>query len=951
MVVFVVLLNLFLSNQDSVFTLDSHAYISATEIHANSHTEFWNGDVSAYNAGAMLRIADGAEHIASPAELFADSTLAWKGVSEINLLERRDSVYWAVLSVRNPKSDDFSGYFFFNAWKKIELFRIDTAGKLRYRKQTGNYLPISERDVANRRIPFIRDVFRSGEVQHYAVKLVRGGDEFWMDDSNERITCLIYAESEILETEATLRLILGLSVGIVFTLILFNLVMSLLLKNLAALYNGLFLLFFELFYITVYGIGLEYFWPNSVFFDFHAHSFFVVGCIVSISQFFRYSVDLPRRQPRLSVTFNAISIATIAIVVTQLTDQRGWNELFINLLFTCTFFLGVVVTYRAWKAGDSAAKYFFIGIAYMHVVQIFIALSQNGVLPYFYGAITNFDLAQYAGSVMVALYSYGLIRAFRQSTVDVVTEAQRRETAERDAEAARALEESKSNFFSAMSHEFRTPLTLIINAIHGFSKFSKEKQERAISSISLNSKRLLRLINHLLDLSKLEEKHMGLNTKKYDLIRFGAFTVNSFKSAAKSKGIGLKFSAEAKELFCDLDFPKLEQVLLNLLSNALKFTKEGEILVSVSQSEDKIKLTVSDTGIGIPTTKQSDIFKRFYQVDQGDTREYEGSGIGLSLSGDLIKLHGGELSLESTPNVGSTFLISLPYQNEPETDAWQPVKESFSQDLERAILVSEIDEEAAPHEGGTGQSILIVEDQKEMRMFLKTLLDDSYTIIEARNGKMGVELAERFIPDLILTDVMMPHMDGISLIHRLKENAETKHIPVMVISGKANVDERIEGISGGAVDYIIKPFDAKELKFKVHSLLQMYTAFKGHLTATVLNNTLSSSPNAEEKFLIDLTEKIRATMKDVTSSGLADAFAMSESSLFRRVKSLTGEGVNAFVRKVRLHEAEEKLRGTADSVEHIANFCGFKSVSHFSKLFKEEFSTTPNEFRKGASSV
>jgi signal transduction histidine kinase/DNA-binding response OmpR family regulator len=946
--IFVVCFILFLSViSQEPFLIEKDNMIDANQIHSRYHTEFWNGNVSAYDFTKTILISKNKDLSYNRERLFSDSTLTWFQYDEVNLLLNEDSVYWIKFSLENNLNNDLSAYLFFNAWKKIELYSLDSAKNIVEKKVTGNYLKLAERNVKNRRIPFIKTTIRKAETKTYAVRLLRGGDEFWFDDSNKKIASLLYHESKILEKENTLRLFLGLSVGLIVTIILFNFLLFFITKNLSALYNGLFLVFWELFYISTYGISFEYLWPNSVFWDFHSHSFFVAFCIASLCQFFRYSLNLSETNKNYDKFFNYLSTANLLIIITQLLDLRDWNELFINLLFTMTFISGIIINYKSWKKGNKAAKYYLIGISYMHVFQIFIGLSQNDVLPYFYGAITNLDFAQYAASVQVALYSYGLVIAYKESMDEVINESSKRSIAEIKAQSYKELEENKSRFFSTISHEFRTPLSLILGSIETIEENKSENENSYFYTIKNNAKRLLRLINQLLDFSKIEEGKMTVSYKKYDLKQFVSFLLSHFKSATKDKGVVLKFNSNLSELVCDLDYQKIEKVIINIISNAIKFTNEGVIEVELILVDSEwIEILICDTGIGISENDINYIFDRFYQVENQYYREYEGTGIGLALSKELIDLHNGEIRVESKLAEGTCFKIILPFQNDPSVERYQNSKDLKPTDLEISSIQidqSETNETEAIN-GEKKKTILIIEDHKEMRSFIKSILKSKFQIIEAHNGIKGIEMASKYYPDIILTDIMMPKMDGLELIKVLKESFETSHIPIIVISGKATDQDKLEALSYGAIDYLFKPFQKEQLLQKIISISKQFDQFKKRLnqsfTLTVNN---CETTNADEQFLFELKEFILNNLQNSEVALICEHFALSESSLFRKIKAITGCGIKSLIQELRLEKSKSLIQSSGKTISEISDICGFNSVSHFSKSFKSQFGISPSE--------
>ncbi len=395
----------------------------------------------------------------------------------------------------------------------------------------------------------------------------------------------------------------------------------------------------------------------------------------------------------------------------------------------------------------------------------------------------------------------------------------------------------KSNFFTNISHEFRTPLTLIMGPSDNIIKGSApEEIKNEAETIKRNAGRLLRLINQLLDLSKLDEKKLKLHAAEANLVSFIKGIVMSFEAFAERKDLNLSIQASKNDISLYFDRDKMEHIITNLLSNAIKFTlKGGSISVKIIEKDkDTILIKINDTGIGIPESEIPKLFDRFYQVDNSQTREYEGSGLGLALTKELVELHHGLISVESkvenpkTRKPGWTeFTIELPrgeyhltedeILKKPET-----IENHDLPELEEVEIQVPVNEEAEGIDENKNDKtiVLIVEDNKDMREYIREILNNTYFVEEAINGEQGVRKAEKIIPDLIISDIMMPRMDGNQLTRILKNEEKTSHIPIILLTAKSEHDSKIEGLETGADDYLTKPFDTDELMVRIKNLIE-----------------------------------------------------------------------------------------------------------------------------------
>ncbi len=536
-------------------------------------------------------------------------------------------------------------------------------------------------------------------------------------------------------------------------------------------------------------------------------------------------------------------------------------------------------------------------------------------------------------------------------------------------ERLKELDLVKNRLYTNITHEFRTPLTVILGMTEQMEgeignrklemddpaerqvQFLISNFQSPLSLIRRNGQNLLRLINQVLDLSKLESGNMRLNLVQADWVAFVKYIAESFQSFAAVKNIRLQFHSETDSLNMAYDPEKIQAIVSNLLSNAIKFTPEGgEVGVNIRTLNDGpqpcCELRVRDTGIGIPADRLEQIFDRFYQVDSSATRAGEGSGIGLALVRELVKLMGGKISVESSPGAGSVFIVTLPVsdggstQTAPMTEFEPPAFATQPRKMPRP----------AP-EDPDKSLVLLVEDNDDVRQYLRQCLAGEYQLIEAADGQTGIELALERVPDLVISDVMMPRKDGFELCQTLKTDERSSHIPIVLLTAKTDVASRIEGLTRGADDYIAKPFDRLELLARAHNLLDNRRRLQARYGRGFLSGEPVETPDevaeVEDAFLLKLRGIVEAHLNDADfdMDRLSRAVGMSHSQIFRKLKALTGRSPSTFIRSVRLQQARHLLQNTTLSVSEIAYETGFSSPTYFSRMFLEEFGQTPTESR------
>lgn len=534
-----------------------------------------------------------------------------------------------------------------------------------------------------------------------------------------------------------------------------------------------------------------------------------------------------------------------------------------------------------------------------------------------------------------------------------------------ETEQLRKLDEIKTHFFSNITHEFRTPLSLILPSTEQMLQEVDEPRHRhRLMLIKRNARQLLGLINQLLDISKLESGNMPLAEFRGDVEVFVSQLLDAFHSAAESKGIRLLYNSQgaAGEWLFDAD--KWNKIINNLLSNALKFTSSGgEIQVELNiynshESEPaapalkgncKALITIQDTGIGIPAQKLPHIFDRFYQVDNSHTRAFGGTGIGLSLVKELVELLNGQIKVKSEPGAGTTFTLELPIRK-AENCSDVPKAETItiiapfpdSNELE----VDSSEKNHPPMLSPEAPLLLLIDDNADLREFIAGELSGTYRVLTAVNGEEGWKLAQQELPEVIISDVMMPVLDGYALTERLKTNPLTNHIAIMLLTAKAAQESKIAGLEQGADDYLTKPFHLQELKLRLRNLLDHQQKSRQHYQQQ-LTTPQQGLPTeiVENKFLQMLYQAIEEQLDnsgfDVDS--LAEAAAMSRRTLYRKLGTLTGLTPNEVIRNYRLLRATQLLQ-TGHSVSQIAYQVGFESPSYFGQCFKEKYQITPSEY-------
>lgn len=522
-----------------------------------------------------------------------------------------------------------------------------------------------------------------------------------------------------------------------------------------------------------------------------------------------------------------------------------------------------------------------------------------------------------------------------------------RQIAGQESRRLQDLDDLKSRFITNITHEFRTPLTIILGFLDNLKEQFSEKEEVNVSleTIEQNSNNLLDLVNQMLDLAKLEKGQLNVNLIQNDISAFTKHIVDSFKSIATDKGVDLKFNAEPVKIVMDYDPEKTRQILTNLISNAIKFSKQDStVQVELTAlNTTMLQIAIKDEGYGISAEELPFIFDRFYQVENAEHKVSQGTGVGLALTKELVELLKGNIEVESKINVGTRFTLSLPITNNAENKTINFEESQFN----IGTVVPKIEERIANEDAN---SVLIVEDNNDMARYIASCLKPDYRVNFAKDGQEGLEMANQQIPDIIITDVMMPIMDGFELTQKLQDNANTNHIPIIMLTSKGMQEDRLEGISSGADAYLTKPFQKKELQLRMQMLIAKRKKLQERYAVQTIIEQKEEQPKPTDKKLIFLNTVIDAIHEHIENSNfgpteLAKFLAMSDSQLYRKLKAISNTSTAIFIRKVRLEKGKELLKSSDLSISEVAYAVGFNDPNWFSKTFKAEFNQSPSEIR------
>lgn len=555
--------------------------------------------------------------------------------------------------------------------------------------------------------------------------------------------------------------------------------------------------------------------------------------------------------------------------------------------------------------------------------------------------------------IIYFLIALGLLYVARTMVLNKAKDRFLIEQERREARQIHELDLMKIRFLTNISHEFRTPLSLILAPTEKILKNAEnDKQKLQFQMINRNARRLLNLVNQLLDFRKIEVEGMELNPAEGNIIKFIKEAAYSFKEISQNKSILLSFKSNTESLFVSFDMDKMEKILFNLLSNAFKFTPEGgDISVEVVSEpivdqKNRVNLTVllKDSGIGIPEERHMKVFERFYMHEVPDTLVNQGSGIGLSITKEFVRLHGGEITLNSTPGSGSTFKITLPLKiaesreeeklTELHDPIYKPIGELQKEECNSSLLSNKL-------------TVLLIEDNDDFRSYLKYSLGEYFEVVEAKNGKDGWKIALAFMPALIVSDVMMPVMNGMDFCKKIKNDSRTSHIPVILLTAFSGQEQKLEGLNVGANDYVTKPFNFDLLLSRINNIIKQNQLLQQKFEKKVSVETSQTEiTSMDEKFIMKVVKVVEENFSDPDFSVelLSKEMGMSRVHLYNKLSTITGKTPIEFIRYMRLQRSLQYLEKSQLSISEVAYKVGFNSAKTFTKYFKVEFNMLPSAY-------
>jgi signal transduction histidine kinase/DNA-binding response OmpR family regulator len=831
----------------------------------------------------------------------------------------------------------------------VEMYVVDSAGNFEVRR-AGDLLPLSLRELKAYNFSFRLNLPLNGQPRkvylHFAGRDVK------------HFPLFLYEETVFFRQIIEENIFWGLYFGFLSIIFLYNLAIWVYVRERLYLYYLFYLASFIGVELTRANgsFGQQFFWPEALWFANYSVHFFTSLTVVSGMLFFSLGLNVRQFFP----AFYRVMQLTVGMALLHLgAVVAGWETMPVIWTFSLAlvadcllFFAGVI---GLWKGYRPAMLYVLAtGSFFAGLIGLF--LLEEGLVPEFWVFRHSLNIGSFLETVFLSLALAQSIRLAkdgqRQAEAAQVLAKLELENNRQLTAKLQELDQVKSRFFANISHEFRTPLTLILTPVQQWltARQLPEPPWPALEGIRQNADSLLRLINQLLELSRLETGTVAVGAEPGDLADFLRQQLAACLAWAEAKQQALVANIPYQKMPAHFDHDKMERVVGNLLGNALKFTPPGgRVELGLRAEGSQVRIWVRDSGIGLAPEEVPKIFDRFYQVDSSGQRAYAGSGLGLALAKELVQLMGGRIAVESQAGKGSLFSLELPLQVTGQ-EAIEPEVQLTGQLVERTDLVPGKQPVSWPAGSSTDPQpiVLLVEDHPDLRTYLGQQLAVDYQVRLAVDGQQGLEMAREQIPDLVVSDLMMPRLDGLALCHQLKVDPRTCHIPVLMLTAKAGTDSKIEGLAHGADDYLVKPFELAEVRARVANLLAQRQRLRDYYRRDV--SLLAPHPklaSLDEQFLQKLHAKIEAMIDDTTLGveHLCEVVNLSRSQLHRKLQAITGQSATEFIRSARLRRAAHLLAQKQGNVSEIAYSVGYDNLSYFSRSFKEQYGVPPSEYQ------
>ncbi|MFH2130311.1 MAG: response regulator [bacterium] len=834
-----------------------------------------------------------------------------------------------------------------------------------FMKRASLATPLDQREIEHRHFIF-KLTARKGETTYFMFV------NSWNRQTKDSVPLRIWSPDSFIGHTSGDGFFRGIVAGLFLFIFFYNIFIYISVRDPAYVYLSLVTLCQMTLEMSVSGLGFRYLWPNHPLFVTQA-LFQTTALVMGFNLlFYRSFIGISSYTPGLDRVLRVMSWFFFGSALSYFFLPQPIRELMIGLLFAMdhVYSLPILIpTIIALRNRDRSGLFALIGIIFYYLGLLKFGLTGSDIIPY--GPLHYLPIKGLSFLIIMTLGLAHKLNMMKKSMADMNVNLERRviERTEKLKEANEKLKELdilKTRFFTNISHEFRTPLTLITAPIESLLSGDYGKLPRrsvaVLASMKSNAERLLKLISDLLDFSKIEAGKMEVNMTPCDVSKLLSRCMDGVDSGAASQGIRIDYQDRTDGLRAVVDPDLIEKAVFNLLSNAMKFNRpEGEGLIAVTLENDpsSFTITIRDSGIGIPVDKLDSIFDRFNQVDASVSRRYEGTGIGLSLTREIVDLHHGTILVESEVGRGSVFTITLPLVSAADQPAENSISGDSADDHPAEILVATPPGKTDHGNQGTEISesetatILIVEDNDDMRHYLTDILNNHYQTVSAPNGREALLQLENGKIDLVLSDLMMPEMDGYELTQAIRSDDAYDGLPIILLTAKSNVPDKIQGFRKGANDYIIKPFNPEEVLARIKSQLRFKLLRDKLLTANL-------NLQGKRKVLTDTSMVKIAVVKefleenyieDTSRDDLAAVAGMSPDHLGRMFKQYTGVKISDYINRKRVDDAARQLRETDLNIVDIAFSVGFGSLRSFNQVFRSMMGESPSSYRKNQNHV